>query len=248
MYKCSPYLAPWRYVELCAAEDVLSRNNIDEENILDVGCGSGELASVIFDTIAVGMELQYTEIEKAKKHMQYKRLFVGDATKIGIKGEKFDLLFSNSVIEHIPDQENLWREMTRVVKKGKYIVVTVPTNYFISYSFFFIKSIFPKKYLEWERRINKSIKHYHYFTVQRFQDIAKENKLHIIDYQYYGGKWLTAVTNILLRTYQLRIGKTEKGFKIHKCIACIIQPVLYFMTQYQRKKEGSGLAILLRKE
>ena len=248
IYKYAPYVASWRYIELCAAKDVLSRNNIDEENVLDLGCGSGELTGVIFDTVAAGIDLQYTEIQKARKHAEYKELFVADATKIGVKREKFDLLFSNSVIEHIPDQENLWREITRVVKKKGFIIVTVPTTHFIPYSFFLVKKIFPKKCQEWEGRINKSIKHYHYFNVERFQNIARENNLCIVDYQCYGGKWLTAVTNILLRTYQLRIGKTETGFKIHKILAAVMRSILYFMTKYQRRKEGSGLAILLRRE
>lgn len=248
IYKYAPYVAPWRYIELCAAKDVLSRNNIDEENVLDLGCGSGELTGVIFDAVAAGIDLQYTEIQKARKHAEYKELFVADATKIGVKKEKFDLLFSNSVVEHIPDQENLWREITRVVKKKGFIIVTVPTTHFIPYSFFLVKKVFPNKCQEWERRINKSIKHYHYFNLERFQNIARENELSVVDYQCYGGKWLTAVTNIFLRTYQLRIGKTEAGFKIHKILAAVMRPILYFMTKYQRRKEGSGLAILLRRE
>ncbi len=43
-----------------------------------------------------------------------------------IKSGKYDLIFCRNVLEHVPHPEKALKEMNRVLKKEKYIVITVP--------------------------------------------------------------------------------------------------------------------------
>lgn len=52
-----------------------------------------------------------------------------DVQNLSIADEQYDLVLSNHVIEHVPDDEKALAEMSRVKKNGGKVIITVPGNY-----------------------------------------------------------------------------------------------------------------------
>lgn len=55
----------------------------------------------------------------------------GDATKLeGISDKQFDIVFSNSVIEHVYSKENQRKMAQEIIRVGKYFYVQTPNKHF----------------------------------------------------------------------------------------------------------------------
>ncbi len=52
-----------------------------------------------------------------------------DVQNLSIADDTYDLVLSNHVIEHVPDDEKALAEMCRITKKGGKVIITVPGNY-----------------------------------------------------------------------------------------------------------------------
>lgn len=78
------------------------------ENILDLGCGTGELTAQIAASgaHATGMDSSPAMIESAHKHFPDVRFGVADATNFNLP-EKFDAVFSNATLHWIRQKEKV---------------------------------------------------------------------------------------------------------------------------------------------
>src|SRR3990167_128211 len=111
--------------------DLLSANR--GEKILDIGCGNardivqivGTGAQVIGVDISEGMVLEAQQ-ELAKFGLGNVLLKVGDATRLEFADDEFDKILCSEVIEHIPEAEKALREMWRVLKPGRLLVLSTP--------------------------------------------------------------------------------------------------------------------------
>lgn len=101
-----------------------------ESNILDLGCGRGWLSNLLSSH---GKVLGIEPVEKVVKHA--KNLFphinfvVGKAASlINEYSEKFDLIVSSEVIEHILDKEKVVfvKEIKLLLKSNGYLVISTP--------------------------------------------------------------------------------------------------------------------------
>ena len=66
------------------------------------------------------------------------KFIVGDATKMDSENEYYDVVVSFFAIDHILGKESRVRaisEMSRVLKRGGYMVITVPNRWDIRYSY-----------------------------------------------------------------------------------------------------------------
>jgi hypothetical protein len=52
-----------------------------------------------------------------------------DVQNMSLPDESYDLVLSNHVIEHVPDDEKALSEMSRITKKGGKVIITVPGNF-----------------------------------------------------------------------------------------------------------------------
>ncbi|WP_232373298.1 class I SAM-dependent methyltransferase [Pinibacter aurantiacus] len=94
------------------------------EQILDLGCGTGELAAKIQATGAVvtGMDKSPEMIEKAKATFPGLTFEVKDATNFSF-GQPFDAIFSNATLHWITDAEKAVACMYDNLKKGGRLVI-----------------------------------------------------------------------------------------------------------------------------
>ncbi len=115
--------ALWRSVEALAYSTVTYRRPV-----LDVGCGFGEFAGVVFNTIEVGIDINNDDLVQASKSKKYQRLQWVDARKMPFASSRFSTVFAVSVLEHIDGVEDAIREIHRVMKKDGCLIFSVPTK------------------------------------------------------------------------------------------------------------------------
>lgn len=98
---------------------------------LDVGCGEGHFASLIFDRkIEVGLDPSRESLHEASERHAYQLLTEADGGKMPYPDGYFASAFSNSVLEHIPHVERVLHETARVLKPGALFVFCVPNHRF----------------------------------------------------------------------------------------------------------------------
>ena len=98
--------------------------------ILEVGCGGGLFTNMIKryfpDCEVYGIDIDDNHIEFAKKKCKELNLDVkysiADINNLPFEDEMFDLVFSHTVVEHIPF-DNFIREQKRVLKTGGRILI-----------------------------------------------------------------------------------------------------------------------------
>jgi SAM-dependent methyltransferase len=97
--------------------------------ILDVGCGDGIFASILFDEkIDTGVDLDADEIARARKMDAYLELIVCPGSVIPKRDQSFNTILSNSVLEHIPDLVPVLKEVHRLLAPAGFFIVTIPTD------------------------------------------------------------------------------------------------------------------------
>lgn len=108
--------------------------------VLDAGCGSGRHLSEAFrrrDVNVVGIDMSRKDADTANRTLNtmisaaqdgggIKLVSMSDITKLPFQDESFDVVICSEVLEHIPDHVQAVREIVRVLKPGKSLVVSVP--------------------------------------------------------------------------------------------------------------------------
>jgi ubiquinone/menaquinone biosynthesis C-methylase UbiE len=96
----------------------------DGESVLDVGCGTGNLALAIAEkrraTKIVGVDLSKGFIEYAREKSSDLRLILeqGDVQNLPYAADSFDRAMAMLVIHFVPDKAKAISEMKRVTKRG----------------------------------------------------------------------------------------------------------------------------------
>ena len=93
---------------------------------LEIGCGRGVGAEIIFDEFSAAtvdaFDLDPKMVELAGKRLESRgdrlRLWVGDATDIQAPDSAYDTVFDFGIIQHIPDWRKAIAEVFRVLKPG----------------------------------------------------------------------------------------------------------------------------------
>jgi SAM-dependent methyltransferase len=125
-----PATVLWRVYEI----EAVLRHVSFQGRILDLGCGDGTLSSVIFrgkeSSGLIGLEVDPGDAEIARRSGIYAGVHCAPGDTIPEPDQAFDMVFSNSVLEHIPKIEPVLAEVGRVVRAGGRFVFTVPSEEF----------------------------------------------------------------------------------------------------------------------
>lgn len=94
---------------------------------LDVGCGFGEFAGVVFGKLECGIDVSQSDLDVAMEEKKYKKTLLVDARKMPFENNSFENAVSVSVLEHIVNPELVLDEVCRVLKPGGLFAFSVPT-------------------------------------------------------------------------------------------------------------------------
>jgi 2-polyprenyl-3-methyl-5-hydroxy-6-metoxy-1,4-benzoquinol methylase len=102
----------------------LASLELDRPRILDMGCGTGWLTSILSEFgEAVGVDLAPEAARKRHPHIQF---IAADITDWQPKLDRFDVVVSQEVIEHVQDQAGLVGLVHRLLRPGGYLILTTP--------------------------------------------------------------------------------------------------------------------------
>jgi SAM-dependent methyltransferase len=121
---------------------------------LDLGCGDGHFASLVFERpIDVGLDPWTGPIHEARRRKAYKLLVQADGAKSPFQKGYFASAFSNSVLEHIPHIDAVLADVARCLRPGAPFYFCVPNERYLTE--LSISRILGKSYTEWFRRISR---------------------------------------------------------------------------------------------
>ena len=104
--------------------------------ILDLGCGDGVFAGLVFNQPLVsGIDIRRHRVRKAGRTNMYHVAVTGDATAMPYAGESFATIFSGCSMEHVLRMPQLLAEIARILNPGGQLITTVPSGYFHEYLF-----------------------------------------------------------------------------------------------------------------
>jgi SAM-dependent methyltransferase len=159
--------------------------------ILDIGCGDGIFASILFkDKVDLGIDPDSQEVDRARQSHRYRELICCGAQKIPKSDGEFNTIFANSVLEHIPSIRDVLSEARRVLAEDGSMYLTLPTDQFDHFTIAYqvISRINPKMAQRFSIFFNRFWKHYHCYDAAGWQQLFNECGWQIVQQQQYNPK------------------------------------------------------------
>jgi SAM-dependent methyltransferase len=117
-------LALERYVSL------VSEYGLGRGILLDLGCGTGETTRKLTarGCNAVGLDISALFLKpQGRQHAAQNSTFVvGDVVRLPFQSQSVSCVCMNDVIEHVPDTDQLLREIIRVVRSDGRVIIVSP--------------------------------------------------------------------------------------------------------------------------
>ncbi len=111
----------------------------NKSNVLDVGCGNGIHLLWLANKISKGTGadfskpfIDYARNETRKRNVRNINFICSDAKKMPFETGSFDLAYSLSTLYHMPEADQVIKEMARVVKTKGYVFLDMGNYYSIN--------------------------------------------------------------------------------------------------------------------
>ncbi len=184
-----PSIALFRAIELWTIHENLKNLELNQPS-LDLGCGDGKIAKLLFDkNFTYGVDNgEARDVEEVIKKGIYQKVFLESAEKMSLSNNSVEFVFSNCVIEHIPNANAVLTEVARILKPGGKFVFTVPSHRFSDFLYL------TEKFASWglgflsqfyKYRRNKMLHQFHCYSAQDWKRKLGQHGLKMIKFQYY---------------------------------------------------------------
>jgi SAM-dependent methyltransferase len=225
-----------------------------ERPTLDIGCGEGLFAKMLCaEKVDTGIDPNPKEIERAYELDVYNELIVCKGDAITKPDGYYRTIFSNSVVEHIPELEPVLREAHRLLASGGRLYLTVPSDKFDHYTVGNqILSTLGLTQLANRFRIfyNRFWRHYHYHSPEEWAAIARQAGFRVIASHTYAPKSVCLLNDMLVPFSALEL-LTKRLFNRWTLLPSVRRVVLYPVYLIARKilcgtefTEDGGLVFL----
>ncbi|MFB0564546.1 MAG: class I SAM-dependent methyltransferase [Candidatus Aminicenantaceae bacterium] len=214
---------------LRAVEELIDLNV--KGDILDVGCGTGDLAPFVTRKGAIyhGVDLSAEMIKRANTIYSVlvkngKATFqIGDCENLHFCDKKFNTVIAIGLIEYLPDPSRFLSEMERVTKSGGYFLITVPykecINSKIRKLLFPIKSILFPIYAKLKNPHLVpaiDVKHYSYNEIE-LDELMENRNFRRVDFRFTNFHIIPHPLDHLLPKLYMKISERidRKGLGVH---------------------------------
>ena len=155
LHRINPVRVDYIRDELCCAFglDSTSKKPLAGLSILDVGCGGGLLSESlsILGASVVGIDASDKMISVATLHAKQSNVVVdyrsADVTEIASSDEKFDVVMSLEVIEHVSDPEQFAQTCAGCIKEGGHMFISTINRTMKSYALAIVGAEYVMKWL-----------------------------------------------------------------------------------------------------
>lgn len=230
-----PATALWRVYEL----DAVFRHVELEGRVLDLGCCDGSLSGVVLGlmprvTSAVGVEPDAHDAEVARRSGVFETVHTARGDRIPEPDQSFDMVFSNSVLEHIDPIEPVLRECARLLRPGGAFVATVPSEQFhdclVSISWY---AALARRHGESEREAtDRRLQHYRYWPPRVWEEALAAQGLILTEWFRYLPKgamrawqrWATATGGLAFELFGRRNTPREVQRKLGMPTLSVLLP------------------------
>lgn len=171
-----------RYWHTRRFEEVKRFIDKTEGSVLDVGCADGTFTKVILDKSGaskiIGIDVLKNSVNFAKKRYQKNKRMsfkFADAHSLPFESRSFNAVFCLEALEHVFDPLKVLNELYRVLKKGGYAVILVPSENWLFHSIVWpLWQLWPGKDI-WEHT------HLHNFSNGFLEDTARRANFKIAE-------------------------------------------------------------------
>jgi SAM-dependent methyltransferase len=170
--------------------------------ILDIGCGEGLFAKIVFgEKIETGVDPNPRELDRARVLEAYEELIECKGDAIDKPDGHYNTVLSNSVLEHIPDIEPVFREAYRLLAGGGKFYVTVPSHRFDEYSI--VNQMLLAVGLRdlagtYRSFFNRFWRHYHCYSPDKWSALARRTGFTVTEIHTYGTKRICLLNDLLV--------------------------------------------------
>ena len=188
-YPSIPSHALWRAIEA----KLLSEEHF-EYPLLDLGCGDGIFAKILFRDKSgeiIGCDVSRECVKAANNQRIYVEVVVADGRLLPYRDSYFATVISNCVLEHIPEDFKVLKEVSRVLRENGRLIFTVPSENFVKNL-----RIQDKNYV---KSINERLEHFHYRSPEEWRRLLHRCNLTLEKFRYYLPKQVQQVWEILFR-------------------------------------------------
>jgi SAM-dependent methyltransferase len=200
LYWGEAWLSLWRMFEAEAIVTALSALLPRDRPIrlLEAGCGDGRFYDLLMFAIRQrlgndplhapihGFGLDGDAIRLRNISERNLTPVLGDLETIPLAKDSVDIVICNSTLEHVGDPQTAIGEMSRVLRRGGHLVMTVPSLSFESHLLGYkLRTCVgrPSSALAWARARSQRIQHLHYQSPEMWERRLSEANLHLESYE-----------------------------------------------------------------
>lgn len=188
----------------------IKKHTKSTSRVFDFGCGSGymvrELQKIGYDAYGVDFEEEAINYGLSSG---IKNLKVGTGNKIDHTDESFDLVTAFDVLEHLDNEQPTVRELTRILKPGGRIIISVPAY-------------------DWLWGIQDEVSHhFRRYTVKSLSRVFKEpRELKIVEKTYFNTFLFLPIAVVRLISKWFNIYNRESDFELG---GRVLNAIFYFI-------------------
>ena len=250
-------------VALCRAIEARALMTVDFPTpMLDFGCGDGMFTEAIFGKQPgiFGVDIASGELPSARDSGVYPRgVQYADGHALPFRANTFGSVYSNSVVEHIPDPQNVLPELGRVLRPGGILVLTVPSNRFRSLLDGVRTAASKEAAAAYAASVDKRFAHFHYHTADEWRVLMQAAGMQLVKVSYYVSPDAVAMWDRMNREYGIGersffniIASPRLKWLGYQSINASqlprrLLPVLRPLYEEQNTADGGGLLVIGRK-